>query len=143
MSILGESGSNANSDSSGQEEYMSIPAGWLCYLAPELIRELRVVMPPSRSSTGGVAAAASRARSASTSRSGSTSGGGLSNGGGEDLPFTRASDVYAFGTVWYELLTGEWPWKQQPPEAIIWQAGRGIKPSLANLQVRREFLLFA
>ena len=24
------------------QEYMSIPAGWLCYLAPEVIRELRV-----------------------------------------------------------------------------------------------------
>ena len=35
----------------------------------------------------------------------------------------RASDIYAFGTVWYELLTGEWPWKEQPPEAIIWQVG--------------------
>ena len=33
----------------------------------------------------------------------------------------RASNIYAFGTVWYELLTGEWPWKEQPPEAIIWQ----------------------
>ena len=83
---------------------MSIPAGWLCYLAPELIRELRVVQQTR----------------------------------GEDLPFTRASDVYAFGTVWYELLTGEWPWKQQPPEAIIWQAGRGMKPSLANLQANRD-----
>jgi len=40
----------------------------------------------------------------------------------EDLHFTRASDIYAFGTVWYELLTGEWPWKEQPPEAIIWQS---------------------
>jgi kinase suppressor of Ras 2 len=39
---------------------------------------------------------------------------------GEDLPFTKASDVYAFGTVWYEMLTGEWPWKAQPPETIIW-----------------------
>ena len=36
----------------------------------------------------------------------------------------RASDIYAFGTVWYELLTGEWPWKEQPPEAIIWQVGQ-------------------
>ena len=46
--------------------------------------------------------------------------------------------MYAFGTVWYELLTGEWPWKQQPPEAIIWQVGKGIKPSLANLATSRE-----
>ena len=54
------------------------------------------------------------------------------------LLLLRASDVYAFGTVWYELLTGEWPWKQQPPEAIIWQVGKGIKPSLANLATSRE-----
>ena len=53
----------------------------------------------------------------------------------------RSSDVYAFGTVWYELLTGEWPWRQQHPESIIWQAGRGIKPTLANLQVLRLNLL--
>jgi len=82
---------------------MSIPAGWLCYLAPEVIRELRV-----------------------------------QHTNGEDLPFTRASDVYAFGTVWYELLTGEWPWKQKPPESIIWQVGLGIKPTLANLQASRD-----
>lgn len=43
----------------------------------------------------------------------------------------RASDVYAFGTVWYELLTGEWPWKDQPPEAIIWQ----VLPAPAHLLV--------
>ena len=53
----------------------------------------------------------------------------------EDLPFTKASDVYAFGTIWFELLTGEWPWKLQPPETVIWSVGRGVRPTLANLQV--------
>lgn len=41
-------------------------------------------------------------------------------------------------TVWYELLCGEWPHKGLPPEAIIWQVGRGMKPSLANLQASRD-----
>jgi kinase suppressor of Ras 2 len=82
---------------------MSIPKGWLCYLAPEIMRTLRV--QPNE---------------------------------GEDLPFTKASDVYAFGTVWFELLTGEWPWKHQPPETIIWLVGQGMKPTLANLSASRD-----
>ncbi|XP_053376455.1 kinase suppressor of Ras 2-like [Mercenaria mercenaria] len=38
-----------------------------------------------------------------------------------ELPFSEMSDVYAFGTVWYELLNGNWPFDRQPPESIIWQ----------------------
>ncbi|XP_072385303.1 kinase suppressor of Ras 2 [Diabrotica undecimpunctata] len=56
----------------------------------------------------------------------------------EELPFSKASDVYAFGTVWYELLCGEWPFKAQPPEAVIWQVGKGMKQPLANLQASRD-----
>lgn len=56
----------------------------------------------------------------------------------EDLPFSRASDVYAFGTVWYELLCGEFPFKKVPAETVIWQVGRGMKPTLANLQASRD-----
>ncbi|XP_058061298.1 cyclin-dependent kinase 12 [Anopheles bellator] len=55
-----------------------------------------------------------------------------------DLPFTPASDIYAFGTVWYELLCGEFPFKSQPAESIIWQVGRGMKQTLANLQASRD-----
>ncbi|XP_052868830.1 kinase suppressor of Ras 1 [Anopheles cruzii] len=55
-----------------------------------------------------------------------------------DLPFSRASDIYAFGTVWYELLCGEFPFKSQPAESIIWQVGRGMKQTLANLQASRD-----
>lgn len=56
----------------------------------------------------------------------------------EDLPFTPHSDIYAFGTVWYELLCGEFPFKSQPPESIIWQVGYGMKQPLANLQASRD-----
>jgi kinase suppressor of Ras 2 len=90
-----------------ERDCMSIPEGWLCYLAPEIMRTLRV--RPDEN--------------------------------GEDTftrAFTKASDVYAFGTIWFELLTGEFSWKNQPPETIIWMAGRGMKPSLANLQASRD-----
>lgn len=29
----------------------------------------------------------------------------------DELQFSKASDVYAFGTIWYELLSGEFPFK--------------------------------
>ncbi|XP_030376575.1 kinase suppressor of Ras 1 [Scaptodrosophila lebanonensis] len=57
---------------------------------------------------------------------------------GECLEFTTASDVYSFGTVWYELICGEFTFKDQPAESIIWQVGRGMKQSLANLQSGRD-----
>ena len=57
---------------------------------------------------------------------------------GKDLSFTKASVVYPFGTVWFELLTREWSWKHQSPETIIWMVGKGMKPSLANLSASRD-----
>lgn len=83
---------------------LSIPKGWLCYLAPEIVRSLRTRQKPDD----------------------------------DELPFSKASDVYAFGTVWYELLCGEWPFKSQPPEPVIWQVGKGVKQPLANLQASRD-----
>lgn len=82
---------------------LGIPPGWLCYLAPEIVRSLYAKQLYD-----------------------------------EELPFSKASDVYAFGTVWYELLCGDWPFKGQPPEAIIWQVGKGMKQPLANLQASRD-----
>lgn len=46
--------------------------------------------------------------------------------------------LFHFRTVWYELLCGEWPFKGLPPEAVIWQVGKGIKQTLANLQASRD-----
>ncbi|KAL3316957.1 kinase suppressor of Ras 2 [Cichlidogyrus casuarinus] len=47
-----------------------------------------------------------------------------------ELPFTIYSDIYAFGTIWYELLTNEFPYKGLPSEAILLQAGKGLKQSM-------------
>ncbi|KAG5309445.1 KSR2 Kinase, partial [Acromyrmex insinuator] len=93
-------------------EPLNIPPGWLCYLAPEIVRRLKPL-----------------------------------NRGQDKLPYSIESDVYAFGdfknlffdrTIWYELLCGEWPFRGQPTEAIIWQVGKGMKQSLSYLQASRD-----
>ncbi|XP_032899002.1 kinase suppressor of Ras 2 [Amblyraja radiata] len=58
----------------------------------------------------------------------------------DKLPFSKQSDVFAFGTVWFELHAREWPFKNQPSDAIIWQAGRGMKPNLSQIGVGKEIV---
>lgn len=43
------------------------------------------------------------------------------------LPFSILSDTWAFGTIWYEMLTGQFPhvWSQLRPEQLIYQIGAG------------------
>ncbi|XP_028400943.1 kinase suppressor of Ras 2-like [Dendronephthya gigantea] len=52
--------------------------------------------------------------------------------------FTKQSDVFAFGTVCYELLACSWPFNEYPLEAIVYQVGKGRKQSLSKLDVARE-----
>uniref|UniRef100_UPI0037E94712 kinase suppressor of Ras 1-like isoform X1 n=2 Tax=Semicossyphus pulcher TaxID=241346 RepID=UPI0037E94712 len=58
----------------------------------------------------------------------------------DQLPFSKAADVYAFGTIWYELQMGDWPITNQPVEAKIWLAGsgEGIKKVLADANLGKE-----
>ncbi|RUS83373.1 hypothetical protein EGW08_008876 [Elysia chlorotica] len=86
-----------------KENRLRVPKGWLCYLAPEIIRSLKAMQQSQ-----------------------------------PDLPFTNMSDLYAFGTVWYELLCNDWPFRGQPCETVIWQVGRGIKQSLSLVTAPRE-----
>uniref|UniRef100_A0A8C6UE12 Kinase suppressor of ras 1b n=1 Tax=Neogobius melanostomus TaxID=47308 RepID=A0A8C6UE12_9GOBI len=60
---------------------------------------------------------------------------------GEDqLPFSKAADVYAFGTIWYELQTGLWPLEKQPVEARLWLfgSGEGIRRELRQAHLGKE-----
>ncbi|XP_075891931.1 kinase suppressor of Ras 1-like isoform X2 [Nelusetta ayraudi] len=58
----------------------------------------------------------------------------------DQLPFSKAADVYAFGTIWYELQVGDWPVTDQPVEAKIWLlgSGEGIKRVLAEANLGKE-----
>ncbi|XP_072047165.1 LOW QUALITY PROTEIN: kinase suppressor of Ras 2-like [Amphiura filiformis] len=84
---------------------MVIPNGWLGYLAPELIVNLRI---------------------------------GTEGNTDMELPFSGSTDVYAFGTIWYELLAGEMPFLKMMAETIIWRVGKGMKQSLTQLQASRD-----
>ncbi|KAJ8415336.1 hypothetical protein AAFF_G00423160 [Aldrovandia affinis] len=87
---------------SRREDKLRIPSGWLCHLAPEIVRQLS---PETEE---------------------------------DKLPFSKQSDVFAFGTIWYELHAREWPFKNQPAEAIIWQVGSGMKPNLTQIGMGKE-----
>ncbi|XP_077378093.1 kinase suppressor of Ras 2 isoform X2 [Festucalex cinctus] len=89
---------------SRREDKLRIPSGWLCHLAPEIIRQLS---PDTEE---------------------------------DKLPFSKQSDVFAFGTIWFELHAREWPYKSQPAEVIMWQVGSGVKPSLAHAGMGKEIL---
>nr|XP_057936153.1 kinase suppressor of Ras 1-like isoform X2 [Doryrhamphus excisus]XP_057936154.1 kinase suppressor of Ras 1-like isoform X2 [Doryrhamphus excisus]XP_057936155.1 kinase suppressor of Ras 1-like isoform X2 [Doryrhamphus excisus] len=58
----------------------------------------------------------------------------------DQLPFSKAADVYAFGTIWYELHFRNWPMTNQPTEAQIWLVGssEGIKKVLADATLGKE-----
>uniref|UniRef100_A0A158Q6Q7 Kinase suppressor of Ras 2 n=1 Tax=Elaeophora elaphi TaxID=1147741 RepID=A0A158Q6Q7_9BILA len=54
------------------------------------------------------------------------------------LPFTENSDVYAFGTIWYELMTYRFPFRELHPDVVIWKVGCGFKASLDDISGPRE-----
>ncbi|XP_047141650.1 kinase suppressor of Ras 1 isoform X1 [Hydra vulgaris] len=53
--------------------------------------------------------------------------------------YTKETDVYAFGVVWFELLSGMWPFQDEHSETVIWKIGKGYKQALNGIiEISRE-----
>ncbi|EDV21582.1 uncharacterized protein TRIADDRAFT_59721 [Trichoplax adhaerens] len=52
--------------------------------------------------------------------------------------FTKASDVFAFGTVLYEMMVGHWPFSELPVESILWMVGSGKQPPQDEIRLPVE-----
>lgn len=54
----------------------------------------------------------------------------------EENPYTFQSDVYAFGIVMYELLTGQLPYTNYEKETIIILVGTGkLRPDMNDIRL--------
>ncbi|CAI2357948.1 unnamed protein product [Caenorhabditis sp. 36 PRJEB53466] len=56
----------------------------------------------------------------------------------DDFPFSEASDVYAFGTVWYEMLTGLMPWAGDLAHRVLFAKCQGMRAHLPNIKCTQE-----
>lgn len=56
----------------------------------------------------------------------------------EELPFTEQSDIYSFGCVWYEMLTGLLPYEAELPHTMILMKGQGVKPLFPTIKCAPE-----
>ncbi|GMT18677.1 hypothetical protein PFISCL1PPCAC_9974 [Pristionchus fissidentatus] len=55
-----------------------------------------------------------------------------------ELSFSQQSDVFAFGTIWYELITSSIPFDSNHPDFIIYSVGKGVTAPLHNVATVRE-----
>ena len=47
------------------------------------------------------------------------------------IPFSKSADVFAFGTIWFEMLTTRLPLLETPLESLVYLLGSGRFPALA------------
>nr|XP_006826018.1 PREDICTED: kinase suppressor of Ras 2-like [Saccoglossus kowalevskii] len=82
-----------------RDDIACLPSGYLSYMAPELLRTVRV--ESSELVT--------------------------------DMQYNTTTDIFAFGTILYELFSGSWPFDGENSYALIWSLCNGDMPSLSNV----------
>ncbi|RNA11580.1 Kinase suppressor of Ras 2, partial [Brachionus plicatilis] len=56
-----------------------------------------------------------------------------------EAAFSQASDVYAFGTIWYEMFCHEFPFSSYSADSVLYLVGNGLKNLSPNIQLSKEF----
>ena len=51
----------------------------------------------------------------------------------DSMQYTYQSDIYAFGILWYELLTCKLPFQDYEPEQLIYAVVNGLQPKTSNI----------
>lgn len=45
----------------------------------------------------------------------------------------QINDWIVFSTIWYELMTCSFPWKNIHPDEIVWRVGNGFKSPMTHV----------
>ncbi|XP_063684015.1 kinase suppressor of Ras 1-like isoform X3 [Bolinopsis microptera] len=60
-----------------------------------------------------------------------------------EIELSESTDVYALGTVWYEILAGHWPWPGHSPEQVWWHLSKGLVPDVSSSSADMSRLLLS
>jgi kinase suppressor of Ras 2 len=56
-----------------------------------------------------------------------------------DFAFSQASDIFAFGTIWYEMLYYEYPFVNESADTVLYFIGSGLKRITSAVQIPKDF----
>lgn len=121
-----------------RENKLKLPHGWICYLAPEIVRKMS---PGNNESQLPFSTSADVYAFGWVLREHWAAGLMYLHAWFDSKePLVTLWFYFPLSTIWYELQARDWPITNQPVEATIWQvgSGEGIKKVLAEISLGKE-----